>query len=116
VFVALLLSLLGVDDEDNAREYVLTETGLKEQKPMYVERLMATDAFSDPNGPGEAGAIRMTTCTRENMLATLEMMRAKYGSAERYCREACGLSGDELEAIRTVMVVEGRTGAGHPTL
>lgn len=110
VFAALLLSLLGVDDNTVAEEYTLTEIGLKEQKPMFIERLMTNPAFSEPGGPGLEGAQRMTTCTKENMLATLAMMRRNYGSAEEYVTKACGLSKEELEAIKKVMTVESRNG------
>lgn len=39
------------------------------------------------------------------MMATLEMMREKYGSAEGYIREQCGLSDEEIALIRSSLVV-----------
>ena len=111
MFAALLLSLLGVDDETIAYEYTLTEVGLKELKPFFLERIMANETFQRPGGPGRAGAERMVTCTRENMLATLEMMRREYGSAEGYVVDAGGLSKEDIEAIRRVMTVDGKGAA-----
>lgn len=39
------------------------------------------------------------------MLAALAMIREKYGSAEGYVRNVCGLSTEEIERIRQVMIV-----------
>lgn len=111
VFVAVLLSLLGVDDETIAYEYTLTEVGLKEMKPYFLERIMANETFQKPDGPGRAGAERMVTCTKENMLATLEMMRREYGSAEGYVLNACGLSKDEMEAVKRILTMDGKNSA-----
>lgn len=38
------------------------------------------------------------------MLATLEMIREVYGGAERYVKDKCGLSDDEIARIRQNMV------------
>ena len=108
VFAALLLSLLGGRVGLGRYFKRLTEVGLKELKPVFLERIMANETFQRPGGPGRAGAERMVTCTRENMLATLEMMRREYGSAEGYVVDAGGLSREEMEAIRRVMIVDGK--------
>lgn len=55
VFVALVLSLCGVDDETIAYEYSLTELGLAKMKPVILEHLMANPAF----GGDEKGALNM---------------------------------------------------------
>lgn len=107
VFVALLLSLLGVDDQTIAKEYTLTEVGLREQKPHFIERIMASPAFQEPGGLGREGALRMTTCTQEKMLETLKMIQREYGGAEGYVKSKCGLSNEEVERIRKVMIVDG---------
>ena len=36
----------------------------------------------------------------EYMMATLEMIRAKYGSAEGYAMHACGLNAEDMGKIR----------------
>lgn len=38
------------------------------------------------------------------MMATLKMIREKYGSAEGYIREQCGLSGEEIALIKSSLV------------
>ena len=41
-----------------------------------------------------------------NMLATLKMIRANFGSAEEYVIEKCGLTKEEVEKIRKNLIVE----------
>lgn len=44
------------------------------------------------------------------MLATMVMIHEKYGSAEDYVRTVCGITAEEIERIRQVMIVsEDRT-------
>lgn len=40
------------------------------------------------------------------MLATLEMIRENFGGAEEYIVEKCGLTKDEVEKIRSNLIVE----------
>lgn len=41
-----------------------------------------------------------------NMMATLEMIRQLYGSAEGYMTQQCGLSKEEVDRIRKNLTVE----------
>ncbi len=40
------------------------------------------------------------------MLSTLRMIREKFGGAEGYVIEKCGLTADEVEKIRKNLIVE----------
>lgn len=40
------------------------------------------------------------------MLATLKMIRQRFGSAEQYVIEKCGLTKDEVEKIRKNLIAE----------
>lgn len=40
------------------------------------------------------------------MLATLEMIREKFGGVEQYAIEQCGLSKDDIEKIRSNLIIE----------
>jgi CRISPR/Cas system type I-B associated protein Csh2 (Cas7 group RAMP superfamily) len=40
------------------------------------------------------------------MLATLKMIQEKLGSAEEYMTEKCGLTKEDVEKIRTNLIVE----------
>lgn len=52
----------------------------------------------------------MNDSRKENMLATMVMIREKYGSAEDYVRTVCEITVEEIERIRQVMIVsEDRT-------
>jgi len=42
-----------------------------------------------------------------NMLATLRMMRERFGGPEQYVIERCGLTKEDVDRIRSNLVVEG---------
>lgn len=55
VFVAVLLSMLGVEDDNIADDYALTDVGFGHVRSILVERLMQNHAFQG----GREGAERM---------------------------------------------------------
>ncbi|KAF9701591.1 hypothetical protein EKO04_000909 [Ascochyta lentis] len=55
---------------------------------------------------GRQAALRMVGARKESMLATLEMVDREFGGSEKYMRTVCGLSDDDLDKLRTVLVVE----------
>ncbi|TAQ84525.1 hypothetical protein B7494_g7151 [Chlorociboria aeruginascens] len=92
---ALLLSLCGVEDDVVAHEYSLTEIGLSpEWKSTIMIHLMANPAL-------QANSSRAAA-----MLATLEVVREKFGGVESYMIEKCGLTKKEVEQIRLNLIVE----------
>ena len=97
VLCALVLMLAGCGDEEVADEYALSEVGLKELKPVMVERLMAVEELD----ASREGVERMVGSRRENMLATIEMIRNKFGGVEGYLRGKCGFGEEDLERIRS---------------
>lgn len=42
----------------------------------------------------------------ENMLSTLEMIRKEFGGVENYMIEKCGLTKEQVERIRSNLIVE----------
>lgn len=124
VLAALLLRLAGVDDQTIAWEYALTEPGLGSWRPLFIDRIAR-------GGLGQAGApskriidehgreVSITTpvMTKEeaarivgsrayNMRAFLRLVvDAEFGGAERYFVERCGLTNEEVEALRRSLVV-----------
>ncbi|RDL41570.1 uncharacterized protein BP5553_01549 [Venustampulla echinocandica] len=103
IICALILSLCGVDDETIAYEYSLTEVGLSnEWKQDVIEHLMDNPAL---HGNVE-GAWNMISAKAANMLATLKVIKEKFGGAERYMIENCGLTKDEVEKIKSNLIVE----------
>lgn len=97
VLVAMLFMLVGVDDETIAHEYSLTDQGLAELKPLFIERLLKNPALEG----NLEGIQNMVSSKKENMLASLAMLREEYGAPERYMQERCGLSDAELQQLRT---------------
>lgn len=113
IFFGLLLSFLGVSDEQIAAEYQLTEPGLKHIHEQVIPRLMASPAFEKykeqqlAGGSEEQGrqaALRMLGAKKESMLGALKMLRAEWGSPEAYMRDVCELSEDQLQALKTNLV------------
>lgn len=107
VIVALILSLLGVPRAGICQEYQLTETGLRHRKQDFVDRIMSSGAFEGDEG--RASAARMVGAQAGSMQATLEMVDGKWGSAENYVKEVCGISDEELALLRQNLIVSQNT-------
>ncbi|KAH8590748.1 protein-tyrosine phosphatase-like protein [Bisporella sp. PMI_857] len=103
VICALVLSLCGVDDQTVAGEYSLTEIGMpKAWKEAVIQHLL-----NDPALQGSmAGALNMIGAKREAMLGTLRIIEEKFGGTQAYMVEKCGLTKEEVEKIRSNLVVE----------
>ncbi|KAL1864013.1 hypothetical protein Daus18300_007978 [Diaporthe australafricana] len=102
VLCALVLSLCGVPDDVVAHEYSLTDLGLGHRRAEFVASLTQ----SGPLKGDTAGAERMVGSRAEAMLGTLALIRREYGGVEEFVRGPCGLSAEEVEAVRRNMVVE----------
>ncbi|CAG8976729.1 hypothetical protein HYALB_00012527 [Hymenoscyphus albidus] len=98
VFCALILQLCGVGDEHIAQEYSLTEIGLsKEWKEAVIEHLSEHPALKG----NMEGAWNMISSKTENMLATLQIIRERFGGPEKYMTDICGLTKEQVEKIRS---------------
>jgi protein-tyrosine phosphatase len=92
LIVAVVLALIGVADREIAEDYALTARNFE---PLISDWL---DAMSDQEVERE----RLRALARprpEAMLDTLEYLRARYGSAERYLLDA-GVSSEQLLDLR----------------
>jgi len=97
--VALLLSLVGVTDEDVADDYALTMTSL--------EGLIADWLSEMSDDPAEHERLRrLAEPRREAMLDTLAYLRQRYGSAERYLL-AAGVQPEQLARLRERLLDDG---------
>ncbi|KAH8590173.1 putative tyrosine-protein phosphatase [Bisporella sp. PMI_857] len=103
VFVGVLLALLGVPPSYIAAEYALSEVGLAPSRPAAVARLMKSPVFAGPGG--QERCERMVGARGESMLAMLEMVQRKWGSAESYARHCCNISDQVIEAVKNVLIV-----------
>ncbi|KYK56984.1 hypothetical protein DCS_03991 [Drechmeria coniospora] len=111
VLCALLLTLCGVPDQLVAREYALTEDGLRPLRADIVQRLRRMPALDGDL----AAAERMLSAKPESMLATLDMVRQEYGSAEDYVINQCGLSAQQLAQLRRNLgASDAQTAASEP--
>jgi protein tyrosine/serine phosphatase len=97
--VAVVLGLLGVPDEVVAEEYALTDVGMGPMKGYLVQRLLSSGMF-DGNLDPPAAAERMVAARKENMLATLEMVRERWGGMEEYVKEVAGVDDEVIAGVR----------------
>jgi protein-tyrosine phosphatase len=98
VVVAMILSLVGVSDDDIADDYALTELNLE---PLIVEWLDETTSDEV-----ERDRLReLARPAREAMLETLTYMRERHGSAEAFLMSE-GLTPAQLKALRRRLVGE----------
>jgi protein-tyrosine phosphatase len=91
IAVAVLLSLIGVSDEDIAADYALSEMSLA------AEREAALAAA--PDDEARARIVRSYDARPETMLATLAHLQTRHGGAKAYLTRA-GLTATEVERIR----------------
>jgi hypothetical protein len=114
VIIALILSILGVPVDEICQEYQLTQTGLAERRQYFVDRILSSGAFDGDEGL--EAAHRMTGARAQSMKETLDMVNEKYGSPEGYVRTVCGLTDEDLEAIRRNLIVKDvKVGNNTPT-
>lgn len=96
ILVALLYMLAGAPKEEIANEYALTDLGLAELKPLFIQRLMLNPAL----GGNVEGIANMTSSKKENMDASIDMIEADFGGARGYMKKWCGMSDDEISRLK----------------
>ncbi|KAF9006632.1 protein-tyrosine phosphatase-like protein [Cyathus striatus] len=101
IIAAILLKLVGVADDDIARDYALTRIGREPAREMIMKRLHKEPLFASNN----EAALNMFTCRHETMLAFLQLLQDKYGGVEEYIRRYVGLSDEEINTIRDRLLV-----------
>lgn len=85
-----------MDAERTAEEYALTDLGLREQRPIFIERLLRNPALEG----NRAGVENMVSSKKENMVESLKMLDRDFGGAEKYVRDRCGLTDGEVQQLK----------------
>jgi protein-tyrosine phosphatase len=93
---ALVLSLVGVDDEVIVEDYTLTD----ERMALVMERIRAEGDFPEPLAPVAASVARAEASSMQTFLAALA---STHGGAHGWARSA-GLGDDVLGALHEVLV------------
>ncbi|EXJ93115.1 hypothetical protein A1O3_01672 [Capronia epimyces CBS 606.96] len=124
VFAALVLKLIGVDEDTICWEYALTEPGLGEWRSQFIDRMTQTGLGSGggSNAPDRPQKIYIGKdrpgMTREeaalicgsragNMRAFLKtVLEAEFGGVEKYLVDKCGLNPDEVQRLRDSLIVK----------
>jgi protein-tyrosine phosphatase len=91
LLTALLLHLAGVDDEQIAADYALSEVRLQSRHDLWM---------AEAGSEAERERIRRIAATpAESIAGVLQELRRRYGSIEGYLR-AGGLTADDLQLVR----------------
>lgn len=124
VLAAVIHLLVGVDIEDIAWEYAVTEPGLGSWRRAFIERISRQGMGSGQSGkpaedqPREGEAKRQEVLSRAdaaricgsragNIRAFIQtVMDGEWGGVERYLTEMVGLSQDEVQRLRSGLVVK----------
>lgn len=102
VLCALVLALCGVDDATVAKEYALTDTGLRSRHPEFLAHLGKDPALKDKPD----AAWRMISAREQNILTHLDWIRETYGSVEQCVIDLGLLTADGIEQLRRNLVVD----------
>ncbi|KDQ61027.1 hypothetical protein JAAARDRAFT_32025 [Jaapia argillacea MUCL 33604] len=102
VFAALVLKLLGVDNEDIAKEYSLTTIGLQPALPMLVARFQKDPVFRD----NMEATMKMAGAKSETIVAVLQAIDEKHGGVEGYLRTYTSLRDEDFDRIRQNLVIQ----------
>ncbi|KAG7091308.1 hypothetical protein E1B28_010354 [Marasmius oreades] len=102
VFVALVLMILGVNDQDIIDDYSLTTIGLEPVIPLIKERAGKLNKAYQEN---PIAAQKMGSSRPETMAATLHMIRQKYGGAEEYLKSHTSLNDSDIRQLRENFVL-----------
>ncbi|PVG02937.1 hypothetical protein CPB86DRAFT_772310 [Serendipita vermifera] len=95
LFIALLLMLVGVSDEDICYDYSLSRVGLEPIRSLILSHMTESR---------EVIASMMSSSTRI-IRQTLDLIRSKYGGAEGYLSQKCGLSTEDFDAVRRAVLI-----------
>ncbi|KAK0226492.1 protein-tyrosine phosphatase-like protein [Armillaria fumosa] len=98
---AVLLMILGVDDQDIVNDYALTTHGLEPAIPMLTTRFQKNSVFRN----NIEGAMKMGSSRPETMVATPQMIREKFGGAEGYIKAYTSLEDQDIEMLRQSLLV-----------
>jgi len=102
VIAAILLKLVGAEDDAIERDYALTRVGREQNRHIIMARLSKEPIFASNN----EAALNMFTCRPGTMTAFLELLQNKYGGAEEYVKQYGKLSGDDIAIIRRNLIVQ----------
>jgi protein tyrosine/serine phosphatase len=99
VLAALMLLLVGVDEETIVSEYSLTEVGLASWKAHLIAYISKETDNNDLD-EDQKGSLNMLGAKKESMRESLKMLKREYGTAEDYMKKVCGFTEDDLTRIR----------------
>ncbi|KAI5817615.1 protein-tyrosine phosphatase-like protein [Pyronema omphalodes] len=107
VAVAVLLALVGVDDQDIAKEYALTTLAVQEMSAALEKRIMASEAVQKLDESMRLDGVRnMLSSKPETIIALLNILRAEWGTVDEYVMKACGMEKDEVDSLKEKLIAK----------
>ena len=119
VICAIILKLLGCDDELVAREYELTTTGLRSDHSKILAAIAREprEAYNE-DGTFKEGILNMLSSKYhahfqysddryEAMIQMLEVIRTEYGDVQGYVKTVCGLTDMDIQKVQKRLLVKG---------
>ncbi|EXJ62882.1 hypothetical protein A1O7_03324 [Cladophialophora yegresii CBS 114405] len=121
VFGALVMKLVGVDEETICWEYALTEPGLGSWRKEFIERISKTglgggggkahhengDAAGARPAISRDEAARICGSRAGNMRAFLRtVLDGEFGGVHAYLTDRCGLTAEEVQRLRDALIEE----------
>lgn len=111
IFAALLLLILGVNDDTVCHEYELSTMGYRPEREKILklvdEGSLGSMVDSKLQNISSIGWRVLLSSTYETMLETLELINTKYGGVEHYLVNAVGLTLDDIDTIRQNLLYDG---------
>lgn len=101
IFIAILLMILGVDDQAIIDDYALTTAGLEPVLPLLIKRFEKDTVYM----ANWQGTLNMGSSRPETMAATIEIIRSKYGGAENYLKIRTTLNEQDIQKVCEHLVV-----------
>ena len=96
LFIAVLLMLLGVADQDIVDDYSLTTRAFEPFLEVLEPRFRKVEVYNN----NWEGFMNMGSSRPEVMAMTLEMIRERLGGVEAYLRNYADMTDSDLETIR----------------
>ncbi|KAH8107077.1 tyrosine phosphatase family-domain-containing protein [Cristinia sonorae] len=106
IAVALFLKLLGVSDEDIAKDYALTTPGLAPILPILTAKAQSVPVFRE----NWDGVVNMGKSPPQAMHDLLKMLDEEFGGVEEYLKTYAGLMDDDLVLLRRNFTVPSSQG------
>jgi len=105
VLAAVILTLAGVEEEDICKEFALTTLAMKHFRERIESTLKSHEIFKTMQGLPKEGVDNLLSSKEETMRDFLKLLKER-GGVEKYLKEECKLSDEEVVKLKKTLVVK----------